>query len=67
VPFTQGHLDPLLRAVNLRQWGERPVGVPISLQSPEMPYGAYTMHVVLTEPNSSNVMARAQAVFSLEP
>jgi hypothetical protein len=38
-----------------------------ALQSVEMPYGPYTVYVILTEPNTSNMIAKAEAVFSLEP
>jgi hypothetical protein len=67
VLFTHGHLDPFLRAVNLRQWSGRPVDVPIALQSSEMPYGPYNAYVIVTEPNTANVIAKAEALFSLEP
>ena len=66
VPFTRGRLEPLFRAVKLDQWSRLAV-VPIALQSVEMPYGPYTVYLILTEPNTSNVIAKAEALFSLEP
>jgi hypothetical protein len=67
VPFTRGRLEPLFRAVKLRQWIGQLAVVPIALQSAEMPYGPYTVYLILTEPNSSDVIAKAEVLFSLEP
>jgi hypothetical protein len=67
VPFIRGRLEPRFRAVQLRQWIGRRAAVPIALQSAEMPYGPYTVYLLLTEPNTSNVIAKAKALFSLEP
>ena len=67
VPFTRGRLEPLFRAVKLGQWSGRLAIVPIALHSVEMPYGPYSVYLILTEPNTSNVIAKAEALFSLEP
>jgi hypothetical protein len=66
-PFTPGRLDPFLRGVRLPQSGGPLAIVPIGLQFAEMPYGPYTVHIVVTEPNTAKVIAKAEALFSLEP
>jgi hypothetical protein len=67
VPFTRGALDPLLRGVKLRQLGGPLANVPMALQFADMAYGPYTVYVLLTEPKTSDVIATAEALFSLEP
>jgi hypothetical protein len=52
--------------VKLGQWSGR-LAVPIVLQSVEMPYEPYAVYLILTDPNTSKVVTKAEALFSLEP
>jgi hypothetical protein len=58
---------PLFRRIFLPM-GVQHAGLPIfTLKLDQMPHGSYTWNLVLTEPETNNVIARAQASFALEP
>lgn len=65
--YTRGPWVPLARGIGLAK-GVRVTNYPLlSLKRIDMPSGSYTCYLVLTEPNTYNVITKAQATFTLEP
>jgi len=65
--YTSGRWVPLARGIGLAK-GVRVTNHPLlSLKGIDMPRGSYTWYLILTEPNTFNVIAKAQATFTLEP